>query len=948
MKNRYLKNIPIILLLLLSAEQIHAQCANNMGFESGNFSSWNTATDSLFIQPANRVNLNPGRNMAVVNYGVTDAWLGTITRANTTVGNRLVKIGNRGVRAVADTVYRSYIVDSLSDKLTIYSIGVSELAHNYWNVPINEAPGFGYEIYINGRKIDCLRGSFFCGNLDMPRVWQLGTFTDTATVRKSTGWGEETLNLACFVGDTVEVRLFTRDCILLGHYAYAYFDVVCGDTSKPVLSQIQINDMIASDELNLYCTPGATLFIEPQTEICPIFMGNLVWTPANHIVGPQTLDSAIISVADSAWIYVEAEFSNFCMTVNIIDSVFVRKLNADPLDNIPKVNRNFCDCMPDTLDFSTVDINTIWDSIPSTYSLDANGLLIFNPCDKFYQTVSWKDANSRATVNGSAVGSTNWTSGNNAGAIGYDTLMPGSTARFIITPTAGKTFYVGLNANNTSANNDLDHSIYVNGTNIRAYYGNSDVNNLGTFTGTITVDFVIASNRRVRVYINGVLEHTYSSGQLSNSNVFPDYSGRSAHNPHINAAYTLGPTRNVKSFDRVVNPAPYRLFMDFVDRCGIQRLDTMSFTPGFTANILNDIVQCGLDPANINVQSSSLIDRLDWTSNAWGTFNAPFNGTPRNNQPLNYTPVATDYNFNAMQVIVTATSGRCTDTDTAEITINENPSADAGADITTSLDSFTIGGNPSGSCATCPSFNIDWSQGNALSDSTIDNPYVYRDLIGAPFFVVRITDPSTGCFSFDTVEVFTSLSNKNSSLDRLCLSDKQVELNWIMLPDQDVSQFAVDYSIDGGRTWINTRTLNASQQFAQNSVSYKMSIDKQQNQSAIYRWYTISPSGEKHNMMMLDDLSCQNGNVYTIFPNPFTEKLEIQIESNNGAKSNYTIQILNQYGQVVYEELVSFTEASTYSNFTVDGLGNLSTGIYYVNIKNNDVMLYKTVIVKAE
>lgn len=948
MKNR----IPIYIILaitsLFAITEAHAQCASNMGFENGNFGSWTTATDSLFIQPANRVYSSPGVNMQVVNYGVTDAWLGTINRPNLTVGNRLTKIGNRGVRAVSDTVYRRYIIDSLSDKLTIYSIGVSELAHNYHGVPVNEAPGFGYEIYVNGVKIDCLKGSFFCGNLDAPPVWQLGTFKDTATVRKSTGWGEETLNFACFVGDTVEVRLFTRDCILLGHYAYAYFDIVCGDTSKPVLSQIEVNDIIAADELNLYCTPGATLYLEPQTDLCPIFMGNISWTPANHIVGPSTYDSAIINVSDSAWIYVSADFSNYCMTVSIIDSIFVRKLNADPHDNIPKIEKNFCDCLPDTIDFSGIDVNTIWDGVPVTYSL-SNDLLIFNPCDKFYHEAFWKNPSTQTTINNSAIGATSWTSGNNRGAIGYDTITPGGSVRFNVTTQAGKDFYIGLNANQSSHNNDLDHSVRFSGTSLSAYYGTSNQSSLGTYSGTITVDFVVASNRRVRIYINGTLVHTYSGGQLASSRVFADYSGQSNHNPHINSAYVLGPTRNIKNFDRLQNPTPYELYFDFVDRCGIAVTDTISYTPGFDASITGDVIQCGLSTLTLNTTSSSLIDQITWSStNTFGNFNAPDNGTPLNTQALDYSPDANDYNFKPMQVIITAKSGRCTSTDTAEITVNEIPVADAGPDITTTLDTFTIGGSPTGACTTCGGFQIDWTQGNALSDSTSDNPYVYKNQIGAPFFVAVVRDPVSGCFSFDTVEVFTSLSEKTSFMDNKCLSNTLTELNWTMVPEPNIIRFGVDYSLDNGRTWITITRMEASKIYTQTAVAYKLNIEKVNNQNAIYRWYAVNNAGEKIKLTMLDDLSCHNGNVYTLFPNPFNKEIEIQIESNNGVKTHYLVQIVNQYGQVVHEKLISFTESATLSNFKIDGLGELNSGIYYINIKNNDQLLYKTLIVKSE
>src|SRR5690606_33435594 len=124
--NRRLQEIVIGIFMLMSfyPREGMSQCAPNMGFENGNLNNWNTATDSIYIQPANRVYTTPGTNMGVVNYGGTDMYLGTITAPNPSAGNMCIKVGNRGVRAVADTVYRSFVIDNLSDKLTIYSIGV--------------------------------------------------------------------------------------------------------------------------------------------------------------------------------------------------------------------------------------------------------------------------------------------------------------------------------------------------------------------------------------------------------------------------------------------------------------------------------------------------------------------------------------------------------------------------------------------------------------------------------------------------------------------------------------------------------------------------------------------------------------------------------------------------------------------------------------------------------
>ena len=946
--------IPIYIILaitsLFSILEINGQCASNMGFENGNFGSWSTVTDSLFINAPASFITRPGRNMAVVSYGATDAWLGTINRPNISAGNRLIRVGNRGVRAVSDTVYRKYVIDSLSDKLTIYSMGVSELAHNYWGVPVNESPGFGYEIAINGKKIDCLKGAFFTGNLDQPPVWQLGTFRDTANrVRKSTGWGEETLNFACFVGDTVEIRLFTRDCILLGHYAYAYFDVVCGDTSKPVFSQIEVNDIIAADELNLYCTPGATLYLAPQTDICPIFMGNIQWTPPSKIVGPRTADSAIINVTDSAWIYVEAEFSNYCMTVKVIDSIFVRKLNSDPHDNLPKIDRNFCDCKADTTDFTGIPVTSIVDNLGNSYTLDANDLLIVKPCDNFYHEAYWKNASTQTTINQSTIGATSWSSGNNRGAQGVDSIMPGGSIRYDVTTQAGKQFYAGFTRTNSSFNNDMTHSVYFNGTTLTAYFGTTSVQNLGTYTGATTVEFKVAANKRVTIWINGVLVYTYSTARNANTPVFPDYSGQSNHNPHINKAYVFGPTKNEKSFNKLLNPAPANYYLDFVDRCGIATRDTIRITNGFTAAMGPNVVQCRLDPLTMNFTSSNPIDNISWSSNnAQGVFSSPTNGTPSRPAVLAYAPNANDYNFKPIQVIVTASSGRCRAKDTSYITINETPVADAGPDISTTLDSFVIGGSPTGQCLSCGAVNKTWTQGNALNDSTVDNPYAYRNRIGAPYFVVQTIDPSTGCLDLDTVEVFTSLAAGPDFIQSKCLTSKEVELKWMMLPDVNVKQFGIDYSLDGGRTWINTAKIEANQIMSANPSTYNFRLVKQAQPDAIYRWYTITTAGEKQQMLNLDNFECDLNTTYTLYPNPFNENINIEIQSSRGVKSSYQIQIMNQFGQIVEDRTITIEEISTDAQIHLEGLSNLNTGIYYLNVLSNSKILYKTIMVKAE
>lgn len=952
MNKHLLKYLMMAMWSLIISTEVYGQCASNIGFENGNFSGWSTATDSNFITPASRRYIVPGVNMGVVSYGGTDMFLGTIFRANSTVGNRLIKVGNRAVRATADTVYRTYIVDSLSDKLTIYSYGVVELAHNFWNVPVNEAPGFGYEIFINGERVDCLRGAFFCGNVDNPPVWQLGTFKDTAGVRKSTGWGEETLNLACFVGDTIEIRLFTRDCILLGHYAYAYFDVVCGDTSKPVISQISVSDLIASDSLDLFCTPNATLELEPNTDICPYYMGNIQWSPQSYIVGSTSLDSALINVPDSVWIYASAEFSNYCQTVDIIDSVYVKYWAYDPRDNVPKLDKNYCDCISDTINFDGVNVTTIWDANSATYALNANNQFILNPCDNFYVESPWKNQSSRVTTSGSQIGVNNWSSGNTDGAISRDSLTGAGTIRFVTTIQAGMSFYAGLNSSNSNNGIDMDHYVRVNGSNIRVYYRGSQLLNIGTsFSGTVNIDFEVLSNRRVRVWINGVLYYSYSSSQRAVFPVFADYSANSNHTNHINRMLMRGPVTPKRDFNSIPDKYTQTYYMTYVDRCGITVNDTINYIPGLEAELFDDVVQCGLDRVYFNTTTTapSLIDRLTWNTNGTGTFIPPVgNGNLRTtNAVLGYDPVAPDYPMNPIMMAVTATSGTCTVNDTVYLDVNEIPTSNAGPDISTTLDTFNIGGAPSGQCNTCTMLRYDWNQGYAMNDSTTSDPTVYRTQVTDPRFFVRVYDSATGCFSVDTAYIYVSLPVYEKYLHANCINDKHVEFKWLSIPTESIKSYAIEYSLDGGRNWIILRRIQAVSTLGAVAQSYNMTIERLENPSVIYRWVAFNSNNDRVQLIALDDLACDDIPTYTLYPNPFTDELELNIYSSAGNKSNYTFEIYNQYGQLVYSKEMSYTETNTTTLVALDGLNQLNNGVYSFTVKSGGKTLYSTLVVKS-
>src|SRR5690606_30649534 len=173
---------------------------------------------------------------------------------------------------------------------------------------------------------------------------------------------------------------------------------------------------------------------------------------------------------------------------------------------------------------------------------------------------------------------------------------------------------------------------------------------------------------------------------------------------HINSTVISGPKHGTKLMENLVNLQNYSYTMEYTDRCGIDKVDTITYVPGFNATVfVPDISQCGLDPLSLNITASDNFESITWTQNGLGSYQGPANNGNLNttSTSLGYTPDAGDYYINPIEVIVTARSGSCTKNDTGYISIYEIPSADAGPDFSTTLDTFVIGGSPSGTCASC-------------------------------------------------------------------------------------------------------------------------------------------------------------------------------------------------------------------------------------------------------
>lgn len=133
-----------------------------------------------------------------------------------------VRIGNWNGGAEAERIEFSYTVEPGMEILIMkYAIVLEDPNH-----PIADQPYFSLKILDNeGNELDADCGSvnFYAGQSS--KGWNTETSSGHMITWKD--WSTMGLNLRPYVGDTIKVRLETRDCTFSAHYGYAYFTISC-------------------------------------------------------------------------------------------------------------------------------------------------------------------------------------------------------------------------------------------------------------------------------------------------------------------------------------------------------------------------------------------------------------------------------------------------------------------------------------------------------------------------------------------------------------------------------------------------------------------------------------------------------------------------------------------------------------------------------------------------
>ncbi|MCM8571136.1 PKD domain-containing protein [Gramella jeungdoensis] len=131
-----------------------------------------------------------------------------------------------------------------------------------------------------------------------------------------------------------------------------------------------------------------------------------------------------------------------------------------------------------------------------------------------------------------------------------------------------------------------------------------------------------------------------------------------------------------------------------------------------------------------------------------------FSGAPASETPYTLTLTVTDANG-------------CSHTDTVDITINENPTADAGADDSACFDGDTYSINLDGSASggTGP-YDFSWSPATFLDDASAEDPvFSGAPASETPYTLTLTVTDANGCSDTDTVDI-TIYENPTISIEQ--------------------------------------------------------------------------------------------------------------------------------------------------------------------------------------
>jgi len=214
----------------------------NSGFESGNFSNWETFTGFLPVSGGVDLStLTQNYNTSlhtIVNSSVNDP-IGGFPRLN--CGNKAAKIGNiQGGTDVSMIKYTFIVTPSNVNFSFRYAMVLQDPNHQ-----ANEQPFFQY-LLLTGDRSFYTNASQIIASKKFVSASSDPFFTPLNNGLVYKDWSTECINLSAYMGQEVSALFLTADCSLGAHGSYAYVDCLC--ENNDAIANMTIDQEFCKDD----------------------------------------------------------------------------------------------------------------------------------------------------------------------------------------------------------------------------------------------------------------------------------------------------------------------------------------------------------------------------------------------------------------------------------------------------------------------------------------------------------------------------------------------------------------------------------------------------------------------------------------------------------------------------------------------------------------------------
>ncbi|MEK7224566.1 MAG: hypothetical protein AAB221_02660, partial [Bacteroidota bacterium] len=225
MKRHFTKYYFFVLPLLGFNNNVKAQvglCPSNLDFEAGDFTGWEarwgSATNPL---PLPNIGIIPGRHTII---SAATAGLDPFGFFPTLCPNGSgysVKLGNSQTGNQAESISYTYTIPAgltTFSMLFHYAVVLQDPGHN----PPTQQPRFRARIIdvSTGLPVNCVNFDFIASS-SLPGFQQ----SPVSSIVYYKDWTPISINLSAYIGSTIRLEFVTNDCLLGGHFGYAYLDV---------------------------------------------------------------------------------------------------------------------------------------------------------------------------------------------------------------------------------------------------------------------------------------------------------------------------------------------------------------------------------------------------------------------------------------------------------------------------------------------------------------------------------------------------------------------------------------------------------------------------------------------------------------------------------------------------------------------------------------------------